>query len=99
MVEFVLLDDAEYAHRSRVTAHAGRHRRLREYPVGVVDRHPLLFDRDRDDEGTLRLGAGLLLSHVLLGFGYRALARVRPLHRRLLWPIVIGAVGVVRPKQ
>ena len=57
MVQLVLLNDAEDAHRRRMALHARGDRRFREKSVGVVDLQVLPLDRDRDDQRALRLGA------------------------------------------
>ena len=50
----VLLDDAEDAHRSRMSGHAGRDRPLRDPHAVAEKRHPLVIDRDDDLQRTLR---------------------------------------------
>src|SRR5258706_1034121 len=60
VVKFVFLNDAEDAHWRRMSAHARGDRRFREESAGVVKLQALPFDRDRDDQRSLRLGRFLL---------------------------------------
>ncbi len=97
-VELVFLNDAEHAHRRRMAAHAGRHRRFREQAVGVVHLHRLVRDRHRNHQRSLRL-AGLLVLQLKLavdgGIGFRA-ALGRRGRRRFV--VIIADVGI-RPEQ
>ena len=95
-VHLVLLDDAEHAHRGRMTLHARRHRALGEQAVGVVDADLLLLDRDRDDQWPLRLGVGFLDGCFGLG-GRPAGLRLARLCRR--HGPVVGGVGVLPIEQ
>src|SRR5216683_2671583 len=56
VVQLLLLDDAENAHRRWMTGHAAGNRGFREKPGRVVNLQPLVLDRDRDDQRSLRLG-------------------------------------------
>ena len=106
-VHLVLLDDAEHAHRGRVTLHARRHRAFREQAVGVVDADFLLVDRNGDDQRALRLGVGFLDGRSGLGnrlAGLR-LARLRNRRGAVISGIVVlpveqgGGVGLGRGDQ
>src|SRR6516164_7500745 len=66
MMEFVLLDDAENAHRRRMAGHTGGNWCCGKEAVGVVDLDLLPADRHRDDEWSLRIGAALLRRDRLL---------------------------------
>ena len=59
MMQLLLLDHAEGAHRRQMAGHAGRNRRFREEAVGVVYPEILPVERDRDDQRSLRLGGFL----------------------------------------
>ena len=102
VVHLVLLDDAEHAHRRRMPLHARRHRAFGEEAVGIVDPDLLLVDRDRDDQGSLRLGAGFLLGRLHLavrGLAYTLFSRLggggRPGDAWLgILPVIQRGVGV-----
>ena len=91
MMHLVLLDDAEDTHRRRVRLGAGRNRAFSEEAVGVVDPHPLLFDRDRNDQRANRLGGGFLLG--LLGLLVDRTARpLGALRHGVHRPVITGVV-------
>ncbi len=96
-VHLVLLDDAEHAHRGRMTLHARRYRALGEQAVGVVDADLLLIDRDGDDQRSLRLGVGFLEGSFGLGGRPAGLRLARLRHRRHR-PVVAG-IGVLPVEQ
>ena len=91
MVQLVFLDDAENAHRGRMTLHARGNRSFREEAVGVVDLQALFLDRDRDDQRSLRLGRFLLRRLDLLGLMTAGL--LPPLRLRQSGPIISG-IGI-----
>ena len=54
VMEAILLDDAEHAHRSRMLGHAGRNGRIRHLHAVAIEMEALLIDGDENLQRTAR---------------------------------------------